>query len=87
MLEIASGNQHDPIVWDSFRPPCQRGMWRFTVREEFGRLIGTVTNANDPSGIWVLSEWTPRGVLVLEPAHPGRYPRILAQPASPPSAL
>jgi hypothetical protein len=60
MLELASGNQCDPIVWDSFRPQRQRGMWRFTVREEFGRMIGMVTNATDLAGIWILSEWTPK---------------------------
>jgi hypothetical protein len=83
MLELASGNQCDPIVWDSFRPHQQRGMWRFTVREEFGRLIGMVTNATDLAGIWILSEWTPKGALVLEPANPNRYPRMMLRPVSP----
>lgn len=67
MLELASGNQRDPIVWDSFRPQDQRGMWRFTVREEFGRLIGMISNSGDPSAIWVLSEWTPHATRRTRP--------------------
>jgi len=80
MLELASGNQCNPIVWESFSPHSHRGLWRLSVWEDFGRLLGTVTYARDHGAIWVLPDWTPRGSLILEPVDPQRYPRLMLTP-------
>jgi hypothetical protein len=82
ILELATGNQINPIVWESCNPESQRGLWRLSVREDYGRLLGIITHARDRRAIWVLSDWTPRGSLVLEPSEPERYPRLMLTPVS-----
>src|SRR5262245_7525907 len=66
-LELSSGNQRDPVTWESFAPDTARGQWRFTARRDFDRVIGVLTYARDSSAMWVVSEWTPKGSLVLDP--------------------
>jgi len=80
MLELATGNQVDPIVWESFKPHSQRGLWRLSVREESGRFLGIMTHARDPRAIWILPDWTPRGTLVLVPLEAPMYPRLMLTP-------
>ncbi len=82
VLELATGNQVNPIVWESCDPASQRGLWRLSVREDYGRLLGIVTHARDPRAIWVVSDWTPRGTLILEPAEPQHYPRLMLTPVA-----
>jgi hypothetical protein len=82
ILELATGNQVNPIVWESCDPASQRGLWRFSVRADYGRLLGIVTHARDQRAIWVVSDWTPRGTLILEPAEPQCYPRLMLTPVS-----
>ena len=82
ILELATGNQINPIVWESCDPESQHGLWRLSVREDYGRLLGIITHARDQRAIWVLSDWTPRGTLVLEPSEPERYPRLMLTPVS-----
>ncbi len=80
MLELATGSQVNPVVWESFAPDSQRGLWRLCVHIDFDRLLGTLTSARDHRAIWVVSQWSPRGTLILEPAEPQRYPRLMLQP-------
>jgi hypothetical protein len=82
-LELASGNQINPILWESFAPDSARGLWRFCVRRDFDRFLGTVTHARDTSAIWFLSEWSPRGALILEPMRSTQDPRIMLVPVAP----
>lgn len=82
-LELSSGNQRDPVTWESFAPASASGQWRFTVRRDFDRMIGVLTFARNPSATWVVSEWTPKGSLVLDPVRPGEDPRIMLNPMAP----
>ena len=79
-LELCSGNAIDPVVWESFEPDAERGLWRLCVRRDFGRLLGTLTYARDGSAIWMLSDWNPRERLVLQPLRPERESRMLLVP-------
>ena len=81
-LELSSGNQRDPITWESFAPDVARGLWRFTVRRDFDRMIGVLTFARDSSAMWIVSEWTPKGCLVLDPVRPGVDPKIMLKPVA-----
>jgi len=82
-LELASGNQRDPVTWESFAPAAASGQWRFTVRRDFDRMMGVLTFARNPSAMWVVSEWTPKGSLVLDPVRPGVDPKMLLNPMAP----
>ena len=82
VLELASGNQWNPVVWECCEPAAQRGLWRLTVREDYGRMLGTVTYSRDPRAIWVASEWTSRGTLLFEPTDAKSCPRLMLTPLS-----